>query len=227
MQQTPHILTDAAAIEGARLGAAEFFALEKKIIESGLGSDLVEFAEIKRRLASPPVLDAEDFAREVIYVILAGGFSQKTAKKLWAKIVEALPKGEDITLIFKNANKTRAIARVWSERARFRDEFYALRADDAEGKIAYLATLPHVGKITAHHLARNLGISVVKYDVWIQRLGAARAGLPAEAVGFPLKDEVKAACDEMFAELERATGFKRGYIDVVLWKACQIKLITF
>jgi hypothetical protein len=92
-------------------------------------------------------------------------------------------------------------------------------------KLKYLSTLPHIGKITANHLARNLGENIVKYDIWIQRLAAK--GTPLESMidnGF-LHPEIKDACDKMFAQLEQSTGLPRGYIDVVLWKACQNGLI--
>lgn len=93
-------------------------------------------------------------------------------------------------------------------------------------KIKYLSSLPHIGKITANHLARNLGEDVVKYDIWIQRLGAKYANIDyAKINNGNLSDEIKCACDDMFAHLVEATGLPRGYIDVVLWKACQQGLI--
>jgi hypothetical protein len=207
--------------------AADFLALERRIIESGLGSDKDPFEVIKSRLVSPPVLSPEDFAREAVYVILAGGFNQTVAKRKYAQICEILRDGigeDEIFALFANRNKARAIAKIWNGRSKFRDGFYARTTPEA--KIAYLSTLPHIGKITCHHLARNLGISVVKYDLWIQRLGIREVGLGLEP-SFPLDPRVRRACDEMFEGLEASTGLPRGYIDVVLWKACQKGLITF
>ena len=40
-----------------------------------------------------------------------------------------------------------------------------------------------------------------------------------------LCDEIKCACDDMFADLCNQTGLPRGYIDVVLWKSSQTGLI--
>jgi hypothetical protein len=126
--------------------------------------------------------------------------------------------------IFNNPNKIKAIVKVWNERKNFRDEFYKLKKESE--KLHYLGTLPHIGEITKNHLARNLGISNVKYDVWIQRLGIALGKADLQA-GFPLSKEVKAFCDKMFAQIERATGLSKGYIDVVLWKACQERVLYF
>ena len=227
MRQTVAILVEPAAL--AARPRKTFCALEKYLIDSGLGSDLAPFEVIRSRLINPPTLMPEDFARETFYVILASGFSQKTAKRIWAEIVQycencggTAPQFDDLFAVFHNRNKINAIVQVWQNRAEYCREFYA--RPDAEEKIKYLATLPHIGKITAHHLARNLGISVVKYDVWIQRLALACEGKKG-GPSFPVRPEVMHACDALFAKFEKATGHPKGYIDAVLWKSCQLGLI--
>jgi len=62
----------------------------------------------------------------------------------------------------------------------------------------------------------------VKYDVWIRRLGVLYAGICRID---ELTPEIKKACDDMFVHLVRETKLPRGYIDVVLWKAAQLKII--
>jgi hypothetical protein len=211
-----------------KIDAPLFFAIEKHIIDSGLGEDKDSFETIKKRLLKPPVLNAEEFAQECFYVILAGGFRQKTAKKKFFEIMDFINGGgsvceKNLLPIFRNANKIRAIVKVWNNRKNFRDGFYELKTENE--KLSHLSRLPHIGEITKNHLARNLGISNVKYDVWIQRLGIA-LGKSDLQDGFPLNEEVKALCDKMFAEIEAATGLNKGYIDVVLWKACQVGIIS-
>ena len=58
-----------------------FYNLDSQLRDMGLDSDDKSFDEIKDILAKPKKLSAEDFASAVAYVILAAGFSQKTAKK--------------------------------------------------------------------------------------------------------------------------------------------------
>ena len=97
-----------------------------------------------------------------------------------------------------------------------------------DDKLKYLENLPHIGKITAHHLARNLGENIVKYDIWIQRLGVLYGGnadLSQKIDNGKLDDKIKKCCDDMFEHLEQETNLPRGYIDVVLWKSCQNGLI--
>ncbi len=201
-----------------------FFDLERQIKDLGADSDAQSFDEIREMLSQPRRFSADEFAGMCAYVILAGGFSQKTAKRIHKNIMEYVYKnGADFDAIFQmfhNKNKVNAICKIWENRAEFCDGFYKCATDDA--RIAYLTKLPHIGKITANHLARNLGIDVVKYDVWIRRLGAQYGGIRRTD---ELTPEIKRACDDMFSHMVRETNLPRGYIDVVLWKASQIGLI--
>lgn len=210
-----------------------FLELEQRLRDAGLDSDSKTFDEIKADLQNPKTLSPIEFAIATIYVILAGGFAQKTAKKKHAEIIDCLQNNNgdinqsDLLKIFNNKNKTAAILKVWQNKNNFRNEYYKLA--DAESKISYLYKLPHIGKITSNHLARNLGEDVVKYDIWIQRLGVLYSGdkdMAAKINNAKLNPDIKKACDRMFLHLEKETGLPRGYLDVVLWKACQNKLIS-
>jgi hypothetical protein len=217
-----------------------FFGLDRALRDAGLDSDSESFDAIKARLFQKDTVPADEFARQAAYVILAGGFSQKTAKAIHAKIIDYLAAHaadshaqlfDGLIAIFNNKNKINAVIKIWQERENYRGEYYDL-PDEPDAKSAYLSSLPHLGKITANHLARNLGEDVVKYDIWIQRLGAVfaaqsggRKDLASKIDNGNLDAEVKKACDDMFAQLVRKTGLPRGYIDVVLWKACQNGLI--
>lgn len=205
--------------------------LDKQLREMGMDSDAQSFDEIKQNLMRRHVCTPDEFADACAYVILAGGFSQQTAKKIHAKIMDdiAAHGAEFDTLIslFNNKNKIGAICKIWAARDELCRAYYAL--NDTDARVLYLSKLPHIGKITANHLARNLGEDIVKYDIWIQRLGVLYAGNPGlrdKIDNGHLDADVRRACDDMFAHLVRETGMPRGYIDVVLWKACQQKLIS-
>ncbi|MDE6250940.1 MAG: hypothetical protein K2M34_04915 [Alphaproteobacteria bacterium] len=208
-----------------------FNSLDKTLRNMGMDSDAQSFDEIKENLSVRKICSPDAFAEHCAYVILAGGFSQKTAKKIHAKIMDTIHShGADFdTLIalFNNKNKINAICKIWNTRDELCSAYYKL--NDTDARLAYLSKLPHIGKITANHLARNLGEDVVKYDIWIQRLGAVYAKNPAlveKIDNGKLDPEIKSACDDMFAHLCAVTRLPRGYIDVVLWKACQVKLIS-
>ena len=211
--------------------SAEWFQdLDAQIRAMGMDSDAQSFDEILQNLTRREKLSPDGFAEMCAYVILAGGFSQKTAKIIHQIIMDEIRRNgansASLLKIFNNKNKIGAICKIWQSRDALRDGYYAL--NNLDDKIKYLQNLPHIGKITANHLARNLGEDVVKYDIWIQRLGCAFANdadLSAYIDNGKLCDNVKSACDDMFAHLSRQTGLPRGYIDVVLWKACQLGLI--
>lgn len=205
-----------------------FFDLDARLRGAGLDSDVQSFDEILQNLRARKIYDADALAGHCIYVILAGGFSQVTAKKIYQKIMESLREfGADynrLIELFNNKNKVSAICKIWENRAEICNMYYTLKSLD--DRLAYLQKLPHIGKITANHLARNLGEDVVKYDIWIQRLGCAFVGKKLPIDNAKLSPDVKCACDDMFAHLVEQTGLPRGYIDVVLWKSCQVKLIS-
>lgn len=206
-----------------------FFELEKTLRERGLDSDSKSFDEIRDMLATPKRLSPDCFAFECAYVILAGGFSQKTAKKIHSVICEKLLSGanvDDLFNVFHNKNKINAIYKIWQNRKELCVEYYNQKTLD--DKLNFIQKLPHIGKITANHLARNLGVNIVKYDIWIQRLGVVYAGKPEffmRVDNGKLNTEIKKYCDDMFSHMVCVTGLPRGYIDVVLWKSAQNGLI--
>lgn len=204
-----------------------FEKLEQQIRNLGADSDAQSFDEIRENLSHPKKLSPVEFADMCNYVILAGGFSQKTAKKIHSQITEYLHKNganfDELFSMFHNKNKISAVCEIWNNKNALCGEYYGLH--DLDEKLKFLSHLPHIGKITANHLARNLGENVVKYDIWIQRLGSKYANKNLEIDNGKLNPETKRACDEMFAHLSHETGLPIGYIDVVLWKSCQIGLI--
>lgn len=206
-----------------------FLNLEAQLKNAGLDSDHQSFDEIKDNLQHRKILSPDDFASVCIYVVLAGGFAQKTAKRKHLDIINYLENTGQfanqpgLLALFNNQNKTRAILEIWQKRRELSKKYYQLTGID--DKILFLQKLPHIGKITVNHLARNLGEDVVKYDIWIRRLGSVFAGQNIKIDNGHLTPQVKQVCDQMFDHLCAQTGLPRGYIDVVLWKACQNKLI--
>ena len=204
-----------------------FFDLDSKLRACGLDSDNQSFDEILDVLQNKKICSPDEFASHCVYVILAGGFSQQTAKKIHKKIMDVLctysADFDYIIQIFNNKNKINAVCKIWNNRVALCDGYYQLQ--DLDDKLKYLQSLPHIGKITANHLARNLGEDVVKYDIWIQRLGCVFAGINLSIDNANLSPEIKSACDDMFSHLCNETNLPRGYIDVVLWKGLQQGLI--
>ena len=207
-----------------------FFDLDSKLRALGLDSDAQSFDDILKNLKQRKICSPDEFVDNCAYVILAGGFSQKTAKKIHANIMQIIQKDgacfDTLIKVFNNKNKISAICKIWENRINYCDGYYKL--SNLDDRLKYLQKLPHIGKITANHLARNLGEDIVKYDIWIQRLGVVyvrRPDLIRKINNGNLCEEIKSACDDMFAHLVSVTGLPRGYIDVVLWRGLQQGLI--
>jgi hypothetical protein len=79
----------------------------------------------------------------------------------------------------------------------------------SEDKLCYLGTLPYLGKVNRYLLARNLGIDVAKPDRHMVRL--------AKRFGF---DDVQLMCQFIHDK----TGDRIGTIDVILWRAMNLRM---
>jgi hypothetical protein len=126
--------------------------------------------------------------------------------------------------IFGNKRKINAIVDIWQNREKYSVGYYSLKNGPLEAKLSYLSKLPYIGRITKNHLARNLGENVPKYDIWVQRLGVAcscRKDLEYKIDNSRLNPEIIKVCDDMFEHIMQETGLPIGYIDLVLWRACE------
>ena len=89
-----------------------FFDLESKMKQAGFSFEL---NVLKKRLAKKEQLPADEFAKHAIYVVLASGFEQKTAKIKHQEIMDFLQKASskkgksnlvsELLKIFGNKNK--------------------------------------------------------------------------------------------------------------------------
>ena len=211
--------------------AVIFNYLQIKMKMLGLDADRRSFDEIHEMLNTETILSPTEFAYECFYVICVAGFKQDYAKAMCNKIIDFVNKNEkftveDLLTIYKNKTKVKAIKNVWDNRLSYSYAFYSYKT--VEEKVEFLGTLPHIGNITKYHLARNLGLNFVKYDIWIQRLGVALYGTEEfvdKVNNTKLLPQIKYFCDIMFDKIQEETGEKVGFIDVVLWRACQKGLI--
>lgn len=197
----------------------------------GLDADKRSFDEIRYILNNNILFTADDFAYECFYVVCVAGFKQDYAKAMCDKIIKLTKENknftiEDLSKIYGNKLKVKAIKNIWDNRETYKNKFYELK--NIEDKVEFLGSLPYIGNITKYHLARNLGLNFVKYDIWIQRLGVALYGTEDfvnKVNNTKLIPEIKYFCDIMFKKLEEEIGEKVGFIDVVLWRSCQKGLI--
>jgi hypothetical protein len=180
------------------IDAAEFARLAAAVKAAGYGDD-IEWSEN----VEPPI-DAEEFAREAIFVICNSGMRFTVARGIFDRVMAALQRGESASTAFGHVGKAGAIDLIWQDRAIFYANF--LSTNDV---LEFCESLPWIGPITKYHLAKNFGANVAKPDVHLARL-AKREGVTPH---------------QLCQRLAIATGYRIATVDVVLWRACAIGAI--
>jgi hypothetical protein len=175
------------------LTLAQFRELEAVLRARGY-DDMITWSETIK-----PPTDAKTFAKEVVYVICNSGMNFITANGIYWRCVRALARGRSSSTVFRHPGKTKAIDHVWRHRKILFAAF-----EIAENKLAYCHSLPFIGDVTKHHLAKNLGLDTIKPDVHLMRLAHAEKVSPM------------ALC----ARLAYQTGYRQSTIDSILWRAC-------
>lgn len=168
--------------------------------------------QAERRL---DLIDESDFLRESAWTVLSAGFREAILRRLFAPICDAFLGMRSAAEIKANsASCRRAALKIFNNRRKVNaildiativDEmgFEHVRRRIEQEEIRFLQTLPYIGSITAFHLAKNLGLPVVKPDRHLQRIAAA--------AGF---DSPQQLCEVISNHL----GEPVHVVDVVLWR---------
>jgi hypothetical protein len=102
---------------------------------------------------------ADEFAQHVIETICHASVTPAIGRRTFERCMRALSFGSTARVGFRHPAKAEAVDRVWRERERLFDEYTA-----SSDKLQYLATLPWIGPVTKHSLARRLGVHAAHGD---------------------------------------------------------------
>jgi hypothetical protein len=177
--------------------------LRRELDRRGYGDD-VTWSE-----GCEPPTNADDFAREAVFVICNSGMNHRIAGPIFDRVMVALEEGRSARTEFGHPGKTAAIDDIWKRRGYIFDRWMTEPAT-VEQQLEFCVGLPWIGPITKFHLAKNFGVQVAKPDVHLQRLANAH-GCTAQAL-----------CER----LARETGLKVATVDVILWRACATGLLA-
>jgi len=156
-----------------------------------------------------------EFLRESAWTVLSAGFRETVVRRLFGPVCEAFLGMRTATAIQANRARCRRDAlKVFNNRRKVNaildiasivDEmgFDHVRRQIEQEEVRFLQTLPYIGPITAFHLAKNLGLPVVKPDRHLQRIAAA--------AGFSSPLELCQLVSERLGEPVQV-------VDVVLWR---------
>ncbi len=152
-----------------------------------------------------PPDNADDFAKEVIWVILCSGMKEQVARIIQDRVWDAIGHGKPVKgNVLGKSGKAAAIDTIWQDREELFREFMA-----ANDKVGFCLTLPWIGDITKWHAAKNLGMDCAKPDVHLTRVAAHYGTTPTG----------------LCAELANATGDRIATVDMVIWRACNLGIL--
>jgi len=191
-----------------------FEKARKHVIEQGFQweIDLVE----NRHLVD---IDAWHLFEAFLFVVLgSSGLNNKVVKKYYDLFASTCEKqgAEEAFKTIPN-RRIREVARyVWLCREEILATLFTRNSD--ERRIEYIRTFPQMGKKTAKHFARNIGIDCVKPDLWMLRI--------AEQHGFFTADKHEPDPDATCRYIQNylpcpgIPSYRIGTIDVILWRYC-------
>ena len=176
----------------------QYFDLKERVIEAGYEYD-VTWAETVGECKN-----ANDFACEYVYVVCNSGMKAQIARVIFDRVWKALNEGWSSSAVFGHKGKTKAIDWVFDNR----DTLFAayLAAND---KLDFLRELPWIGDTTKYHLAKNFGVDCCKPDRHLVRIAKLSGETPAEL------------CERLATE----TGNRIGVVDLVIWRAANLRFI--
>lgn len=96
---------------------------------------------------------ADEFAQHVIEAICHASVTPGVGRRTFERCMRALSLGSTARVGFRHPAKAGAIDRIWHEREHLFEDYNA-----SPDKLRFLATLPWVGPVTKHSLARRLGV---------------------------------------------------------------------
>ena len=176
----------------------EYTNLKQKIIAAGYSEEIDWAASLK------PCDNAALFALEAMWVILNAGMKNQIARIIEERIYDAMTYGQPISSAFGHEGKVKAIEYILANKIQLFDTF-----QKTQDKLQFLKSLPWIGDITKYHLAKNLGIDVVKPDRHLTKIAEKENKTP----------------HELCKEISDLTGDSLATVDTVIWRAANLRMV--
>lgn len=200
---------------GARDLALAYLIAKQRVIDSGyaLEIDWQATRDFER-------LTETELLREAAWVVLSSGFRESVVRRIFPRISVAFlrwSRADEISrqirrckkaalAIFGHRQKIDAIATIVCRVAQ--EGFQGVKKRIQLNGVTYIQEWPFMGATTSLHLAKNLGLSVVKPDRHLMRV--------ANAAGY-------SAPDEMCRAIASVVDDSVAVIDLVIWRYATIE----
>lgn len=165
-------------------------------------------------------INESDFLREAAWVVLSSGMAEVVIRRKFPPLSGAFyhwRSAADIFLdseqcrkkalvIFRNIRKIEAIITI-AQRV-FREGFEFFKRQIQQDGVRVIRSLPFMGPATSYHLAKNIGLDVVKPDRHLLRVAAA-AGFESP--------------EQLCKDINAVVGDRISVIDLVIWRFATLK----
>jgi endonuclease III len=160
------------------------------------------------------------FLREAAWVVLSAGMAERVVRSVFPQVTKSFCDWASASSIVRNSVECRTRAmQVFRHRGKvdailkIAYRAHRLGFPEIHGRIirsgpVFLRTLPYIGKVTAFHLAKNIGIDVAKPDRHLTRVSTL--------LGFSSPSELCSLLAEELAE-------KRAVVDLVIWRFATVR----
>lgn len=187
-----------------------YLTARERLVNLGFGPE-IDWQE-SRRLS---YLSEKDFLEQTAWTILSGGFRETVVRRVFPDISAAFLNWTKATSIAKRrAQCEKEAMRVFNHTGKIRAIGSACACVAEVGfdqivwriqsrGVEFLRTFAFVGPVTCYHLAKNIGLDVVKPDRHLVRL--------AKATDFRSPVDLCRAISEV-------TGDRLAVVDIVLWR---------
>lgn len=161
-----------------------------------------------------------EFLSQYTWVVLSAGMKETVIRNKFPEILRVLNAFHDVGKLLKRAKSYRTkVLQLFGNVRKVDAIFETLNMIDAVGfqiiqeslrehGVDYLRSFPFMGPATSYHLAKNLGLDVVKPDRHLLRLAAAAR-----------YDSPSAMCEAISGYV----GERLAVIDLVLWRYATLR----
>jgi hypothetical protein len=160
-------------------------------------------------------IEESDFLREAAWVILASGMRETIIRRKFDDFTQAFLGWESAEAIIRKKDACRTAALRCFANTRKVDGillvaehvasvgYLSVKRSIEKSGLDYLERFPFIGPITRYHLAKNIGLDVVKPDRHLVRMSKASGFFSADA---------------MCRTIAELVGEKAAVVDIVLWR---------
>ena len=199
--------------------ALAYLIAKERVIHAGFADEIDWQQQV-----SLEAIDEHTFLRESAWVILCTGFRESILRRRFSAISHAFLGWRSADLIVSHRQKCRRSAMEVFRNERKIDAILAgaervalLGFDRVREKIEshgveFLQEFPFIGPVTACHLAKNIGVSIVKPDRHLVRV-ALKAGYDSPA--------------QMCQAISEVVGDPLAVIDIVIWRTATLTEASF